>query len=109
MDVKNKMDKNLKVLVICMIALIVLVPIGLLAGGTAFGEWGTDELQEAVGYVPAGLSHLSQLWQAPLADYALPGQGDTLLSQAPGYYLSAIIGVVAALFMYLIAKLLIKN
>jgi hypothetical protein len=107
---KNKMDKNLKMLMIGMIVLIVLVPIGLLASGTAFGEWGTNEIQEAVGYIPAGLSRLSTLWQAPLADYALPGQGDTLLSQAPGYYISAIIGVaIAGAIMYMIAKLLIKK
>jgi len=104
------MEKNLKMVVVAMIVLIALVPVGLIASGTAFGEWGTDELEQAIGYVPAGLKSLSTVWQAPLPDYALPGQGDTILSQAPGYYISAIIGVAMAVaVMYLIAKVLIKK
>ena len=47
----NKLDKTFRVLVIALIVLMVLVPIGLIASGTAFGEWGPDELQQAVGYV----------------------------------------------------------
>jgi len=46
------MDKTLKVLIIAMAVLVIIVPIGLIATGTAFGEWGTDELQESIGYVP---------------------------------------------------------
>ena len=107
---KPELSGSFKTLLIVMVVLVVLVPIGLIASGTAFGEWGADELKAAIGYVPAGLNSLSSLWQAPLQDYGLPGQGDTLLSQAPGYYISAIVGVVVAgLLMYLIAKVLIKK
>lgn len=110
MGVKNQMDNKLKMLVIGMVALIALVPLGLLASGTAFGEWGIDELEAEVGYVPAGLNALSTVWQSPLPDYALPGQGDAFISQALGYYISAIIGVaISAALMYFIAKTLIKN
>ncbi len=59
MNAFNKLDKTFKVLVIALIGLMVLVPIGLIATGTAFGEWGPDELQQAVGYVPAGLQQLT--------------------------------------------------
>ena len=96
--------------VVAMVVLIVFVPLGLIASGTAFGEWGTDELEQTIGYVPAGLSSLSKLWQAPLKDYGLPGQGGTVLNQAPGYYISAIVGVsLGFAIMYLIAKVLIKK
>ena len=86
------MDKLLRNLLIVFLVLIVLVPIGLLAGGTAYGEWSTDELQGLVGFVPAGFASLSGLWQAPLPDYGLPALSDTFLGQSLGYYASAIIG-----------------
>ena len=54
--VVNSMDKTFKILIIALAVLVVFVPIGLIASGTAFGEWGPDELQQAVGYVPPGSS-----------------------------------------------------
>ena len=59
------MDKLLRNLLIVFVVLIVLVPIGLLASGTAYGEWSADELQGLVGFVPAGFASLSGLWQLP--------------------------------------------
>jgi hypothetical protein len=110
MGVFNKMDKTFKVLVIALIILVVLVPVGLIASGTAFGEWGPDELQRAVGYVPAGLAHLTGLWSAPLAGYDLPGDHKTIPTQTPGYYVSAIVGVICVgLIAYGIGKVIIKR
>jgi cobalt/nickel transport system permease protein/cobalt/nickel transport protein len=105
------MDKTLKVLIIAMAVLIVIVPIGLLATGTAYGEWGPDELKDAVGYVPAGLQQLSDLWHPLLPDYDFAtGDHDTLPTQAPGYYVSAIVGVlICAGVAYLIGKAVIKR
>ena len=105
------MDKTLKILIIAMAVLIVIVPIGLLATGTAYGEWGPDELQEAVGYVPSGLAQLSDLWHPVLPDYDFAtGDHDTLPTQAPGYYVSAIVGVlICAGVAYVIGKAMIKR
>jgi ABC-type Fe3+ transport system permease subunit len=88
------MDRLLKVLLAVFVVLILLVPIGLIASGTAYGEWGTDELQQMVGYVPAGLGSMSDLWHAPFQDYSLHGLPDTFLGSSLGYYFSAILGVV---------------
>ena len=88
------MDKLLRNLLIVFVVLIVLVPIGLLASGTAYGEWSADELQGLVGFVPVGFASLSGLWQAPLPDYGLPALSDTFLGQSLGYYVAAIIGSV---------------
>ncbi len=84
--------------------LVVASPLGLLAPGTAWGEWGLTELQK-MGFtsVPAGLHQLSSLWGAPLAGYDLPALGNANL----GYVLSAalgiaIIGVVVWLFTMLL-------
>jgi cobalt/nickel transport system permease protein len=84
--------------------LIVASPLGLLAPGTAWGEWGTDELSKmGLSAIPSGLEKLSALWGAPLADYDLPALGNANL----GYILSAIVGIgITALVVWLFTLLL---
>ncbi len=55
--------------------LIVLTPIGLILGGETFGENAT-----------------STLWNAPMADYGIPGVSTTIGTML-GYVASAIVGV----------------
>lgn len=69
-------------------ALIVLTPIGALAPGTAWGEWGAEELEGLVGYVPGNLEKLGGLWKAAMPDYATPGVSNGLL----GYLIAAVVG-----------------
>ncbi|MEZ5126493.1 MAG: cobalt transporter CbiM [Thermoleophilia bacterium] len=69
-------------------ALILLTPIGALASGTAWGEWGAEELDSLVGYVPANLEKLGGLWKAAMPDYATPGVSNSLL----GYLIAAVVG-----------------
>jgi cobalt/nickel transport system permease protein len=77
-----------------LIALIVLTPIGLLAPGTAWGEWTRGELQNlGLGYIPGGFDRWSGLWTAPLNRYNLAG----LNNPTAGYILSAALGVVFVL------------
>jgi len=86
------------------VVLIIASPLGLLAPGTAWGEWGAEELG-ALGFasVPAGLEKLSTLWGAPLADYDLPALGNANM----GYVLSAVLGIlIVALVVWLFAVLL---
>ena len=68
--------------------LILLTPIGALAPGTAWGEWGSEELDSLVGYVPGDLEKLGGLWKAAMPDYATPGVSNSLL----GYLIAAIVG-----------------
>ena len=68
--------------------LILLTPIGVLAPGTAWGEWGGEELDSLVGYVPTNLEKLGGLWKAAMPDYATPGVSNTLL----GYLIAALVG-----------------
>jgi len=104
------MERNLKIFLAVLVILIIAVPAGLIASGTAFGEWGPDDLQQMLGYVPAGFNQLAGLWHAPLQDYDLPGQHDTPLSQTPGYYTSAIVGAALSCgAMYVIAKAMVKR
>lgn len=88
---------------VVLIVLAVASPLGLLAPGTAWGEWGTAELT-ARGFqsVPAGLQQLSGLWGAPLSSYNIPALGNTNL----GYIVSAAVGVLlAALLTWLFTQL----
>lgn len=96
--------------------LIVLSPLGLLLpehfkAGSAWGEWGADEIQKLAGYIPKGLAKLSSLWQAPIPDYAFKGweeKGLPALSFA--YIISAAIGVViVALLVLIMGKILSKK
>ena len=104
------MDKNLKIFVIALAALVILAPIGLLASGTAYGEWGPEDLKDMVGYVPAGLQQLSDLWHPLLPDYDFPGGHETVPDQTPGYYASAIIGVLlCAGVVYFAGKAIAKK
>ena len=84
--------------------MMILTPLGLLAAGTAWGEWGAEDFADAgaraeiaavtlnqapPSKAPAGLEKLSSVWSAPLPDYAPPWMKSAQL----GYMLSALLGV----------------
>jgi cobalt/nickel transport system permease protein len=81
-------------LLACLTALMLLTPLGILAVGTAWGEWAPGELIA----VPAGLERLSSIWTAPFPDYAPP------LLHRPwlGYLLSGAFGMGLILFTALV-------
>ena len=68
--------------------LILLTPIGAMAPGTAWGEWGGEELKSAIGYAPANLERLGVLWRSAMPGYATPGISNALL----GYLIAAVVG-----------------
>ncbi len=74
---------------VALAALIFVTPLGLLAPGTAWGEWGAEELTSlGLHFVPKGLAQLSGLWSAPMPDYNVPALGNANI----GYILSAGVG-----------------
>ena len=90
--------------------LVVLCPIGLLAVGTAYGEWGPDDIKDMIGYVPAGLSRCQNSGILSLPDYDFGEGHDTVPAAAPGYYISAIIGVIlCAGIMFGVGKVVAKE
>lgn len=72
--------------------LIAATPLGLLATGTAWGEWGADEIADIaetgapLGYTPQGMVEGFSM-EAPLPDYTL---GE--VNEVAAYILSAVIG-----------------
>lgn len=90
-DAPQKKTKGIWGLVL---GLICLTPLGLLASGTAWGEWGPDEISGLAGYTPKGMtSGLS--YSALLPDYSVSG-----LPEAAGYIISALVGVAILVIIF---------
>ncbi len=94
--------------------LMTTTPLGLLAAGTAWGEWGVEDFHDpqvrqqiaaASGQVappegvPSGLERLASVWTAPMPDYA----PTFLKNRHFGYILSAMFGVGLVLLTWLAA------
>ena len=104
----GKMKKYIPVFALIAV-LIAACPLGLLATGTAWGEWGADEIAEivtdgkALGYTPSGLESGWSL-DVPMPDYALEGMNETL-----AYILSAVIGVALLIIIFKLISIPMKG
>jgi cobalt/nickel transport system permease protein len=91
------------------VALICLTPLGLLATGTAWGEWGADEIKNvvsggnALGFIPRGMTNGFR-FEALIPDYALKG-----LPDFAGYILSAIAGVAILIILFKVISSMKKD
>jgi cobalt/nickel transport system permease protein len=101
-------------------ALMILTPLGILAGGAAWGEWVASDYadpaarqqiaasslnQSPPAQPPKGLERLSSVWTAPFSQYAPP----YVRSRAFGYLLSAMFGVGLVMLGSLAAGKLLRN
>ena len=69
--------------------LVVITPLGLLAPGSAWGEWSSEQFRDiGLGFVPQGMKRWETFWQAKFPDYSIPG-----LEEQTGYVVSAILGI----------------
>ena len=85
--------------------LMFLTPLGLLAPGTAWGEWNSDQLSEiGLGFVPDGLKKWEGFWSAAFPDYLIPGTGENT-----GYILSAAVGVLIIVSIFLLTNLIVRS
>ena len=95
--------------------LLALTPIGVLAGGAAWGEWGARDFSSAAArgriaaasrnvpppsQTPQGLERLSSIWTAPFPQYA----PSFIRRPALGYALSAMFGSGVILLGFLIGR-----
>jgi cobalt/nickel transport system permease protein len=68
--------------------LVLMTPLGVLAPGTAWGEWSARQLKAVLGFVPAGLEKLGSAWTA-----AMPGYAPSFIKDpVAGYLVAAIAG-----------------
>ena len=95
--------------------LLALTPLGVLAGGAAWGEWGTRDFSQAAarqkiaaasgnvappGRAPQGLERLYSVWTAPFPQYA----PSFVHQPALGYLLSAMFGSGVIILVFLIVS-----
>lgn len=94
--------------------LMLATPLGLLAAGTAWGEWSAGDFADpaaraqiaaasgstAPEVAPVGLERLSSFWTAPVPDYA----PSFMHSEAFGYIMSALIGVSLIILAFLLVS-----
>jgi len=104
--------RSLPALWIAIAALMLATPLGILAAGTAWGEWSPAQLAKVPApaldvnspqSVPSGLQRLSNLWTAPFPAYA----PSFVRSRGFGYLLSAMFGVGFLLAVSLVLRLLL--
>lgn len=81
-------------LIACLVA---ATPLGLLATGDAWGEWGLADLTEMVGYAPAGLANGWE-WNSFMPDYTVGS-----LPEWVGYVISAIVGALLLMIVFRLA------
>lgn len=107
----KKEDSNYRKLWIGIGILILLAPLGLmlpelLKASGAWSEWGADGIKNIAGYLPEGLKRISELWSAPLPDYAFTGWDKGVKSYI-AYLISGLIGVVLVVAVsYVLGKVL---
>jgi cobalt/nickel transport system permease protein len=94
------------------VLLMILTPLGILAAGTAWGEWSAHDFSDPAArrqimmssghrappaHVPSGLERLSSLWSAPFARYSSP----FIHQRFSAYFMSAVVGagVILAIFL----------
>ncbi len=78
--------------------MILATPVGILASGTAWGEWGIDEIKDSIGFVPKGMETGFQ-FKALIPSYSLEN-----LQEHISYAISAIIGVILILLIFKILE-----
>ncbi len=105
------MTRFQKKLWIGLLIMALLTPLGILlpekfkAEG-AWGEWGKEELENLLGYVPKELAKWVDLWKAPIPDYNFGGEETSMPVQVISYVASGFLGIgVCALIMFLISRL----
>jgi len=84
--------------------LILATPLGLLASGTAWGEWGMEEIKNFTGFIPKGMEN-GVNYTAPISGYSFGN-----LKEYIGYIISAVVGVTIILIIFKVfAKINLKK
>jgi cobalt/nickel transport protein len=114
-EVKMKLNKLQKKILIILLLLCFITPIGILLpmlfnAGDAWGEWSAQTMKDLIGYVPKGLTKYADVWEAPLPDYTVNIDDTSIVHQSGYYIVTGILGAtVTYIVMLLISKLIIRN
>ena len=98
--------------------LLILTPLGILAAGSAWGEWSAHDFSDPAArariaassggqtppqQAPHGLARFSSIWTAPLSRYA----PSFIRSESFGYFVSALVGVGLIIICGVVLSLLV--
>jgi cobalt/nickel transport protein len=108
------MKKLNKKLIIGLIVLAILTPVGLILpqyfkAGNAWGEWSTESVKKQTGKVPEGMQKNAGLWKAPIPDYNVGKNKDSLLQRSGYYLISGAIGIGIIFLLSFAAHKLIRK
>ncbi len=92
-----------KRLYIVLFALAVLIPLGLLSGSPAWGEWDGAYYKKVLGFIPKGIQNAKSL-NSPMSDYTLSGANSII-----GYYLSAFVGIAILFVLFFVLMKIFKT
>lgn len=87
-------ESKIKFFYIIIGIVILATPLGLLANGTAWGEWGREEIKNLIGFVPKGMEKGLQ-FNSPISGYSFGA-----FNRYYGYILSALVGVTVILIAF---------
>jgi cobalt/nickel transport system permease protein len=92
---------------IVLLLLAILTPLGIIAAGGAWGEWGLDGIRERTGFVPEGMRQsVDEAHDRPLQDYTVPGLTGGFLQEGLGTVVAALLGAgVTALLAYALLRI----
>ncbi len=91
-------EGRMRPLWIAFMIIVCLVPIGLVATGTPWGEWSMEEVKDILGYLPSGMAQSGPGWRGLLPDYSIPGV-EGRLGGVLAYIFSALAGSVVVVFL----------
>lgn len=106
---KQSFIKRYKALLVPLGILVALTPLGLIAQGTAWGEWGTDEIKKTLGYVPSGFASMADWWKSILPDYTVKIFGNGAAGSITGYVISAVVGILLIAALIFALSLFVKK
>ena len=93
-----------KKIMIGLLILTLLSPLGIILpkifnAGKPWGEWSTETVAKDKGYTPKGMQKDASLYKAPIPDYNLGKEENSLWRRSENYILSSFIGlgIIAAL------------
>ncbi len=70
----------------------ILLPIWFRAGD-AWGEWSVETVKEQVGFEPAKMKIEAELYKAPIPDYTIYKENESIFKHSIAYIFSAFVGM----------------
>lgn len=97
--ISNKSYPQLNPFTSILAIMVFAAPIGLIASGTAWGEWDNEHINKLLGYVPQGMEK-GFSFNSMLPDYTVPW----VSNESFGYIISALFGLLLIVLVFRILK-----